>query len=263
MIFNMGGGGGLTPEQTLDETTITPGTENQVIPKGTFLRGPLTVLGDADLIPENIMKNVNIFSIEGGAKGGSGKNVWNKHVIVEPRQYVTNPKLTCTYSENDHVTTIRLHSSGFKVTHITDWRNFFNGFMRTSEYGFKLSGSTLTLTGVGLGTGSWDGSVTLSNFKIVDDTTVTFSTNKSCYLNGWTYTYTGQKMVKDIELECVEYVVNDDASAYPNGAEHTDGFYYTLLGHVDSANVMSLSNDALATVQGDYREQIETEVSQS
>ena len=65
MIFNMGGGGGLTPEQTLDETTITPGTENQVIPSGTFLRGDLTVLGDADLIPANIAKGKNIFGVAG------------------------------------------------------------------------------------------------------------------------------------------------------------------------------------------------------
>lgn len=62
-------------------------------------------------------------------------------------------------------------------------------------------------------------------------------------------------------MEDICFVVNDDPNTYPNGAIHTDGFYYELLGHIDSTNVMSLSDNAVATVQQDYRDQIETEVS--
>ena len=59
----------------------------------------------------------------------------------------------------------------------------------------------------------------------------------------------------------LKFVVDDDISAYPNGAVHTDGYYYELLAQVTSANAASLSDTALMTVQQDYRDTIETEVS--
>lgn len=64
MILNMGGGG-VVPKVNLDATTITPGAMKRVIEKGTYLKGDLTVLGDADLVPENIKKGVNIFGVVG------------------------------------------------------------------------------------------------------------------------------------------------------------------------------------------------------
>ena len=59
------------------------------------------------------------------------------------------------------------------------------------------------------------------------------------------------------------FVVDNDVAAYPDGAYHTDGYYYDLLASVASANVMMLSDGAVATVQDDYRTQVEGEVSQS
>lgn len=64
-------------------------------------------------------------------------------------------------------------------------------------------------------------------------------------------------------FETIGFVVDDSLNAYPNGSYHTDGFHYELLGSVASTNVMSLSDGAIATVQEDYREQLEGEVSQS
>ena len=69
------------------------------------------------------------------------------------------------------------------------------------------------------------------------------------------------KEYNDYVKTLLEFVIDDDSTAYPNGAVHTDGYYYELLGQVSSANVMSLSDNALATVQQDYRDTIETEVS--
>lgn len=60
MIINMTSGG-VMPDRILDAQTITPGTKDQIIEEGTYLRGPLTILGDADLIPENIKENEEIF----------------------------------------------------------------------------------------------------------------------------------------------------------------------------------------------------------
>lgn len=67
MIFNMQSGG-VVPSQYLDEQTITPGTADLVISAETYLRGDLTIAGDADLIPENIKKGVNLFGITGTAE---------------------------------------------------------------------------------------------------------------------------------------------------------------------------------------------------
>lgn len=45
--------------------TITPGTTNQTIQSGRYLSGTQTILGDAQLIPENIKDGVNIFGVTG------------------------------------------------------------------------------------------------------------------------------------------------------------------------------------------------------
>lgn len=68
MIINMQSGG-VVPERIIDAQTITPGTADQVMAAGTYLRGALTVAGDADLIPENIAQGVDIFGITGNFKG--------------------------------------------------------------------------------------------------------------------------------------------------------------------------------------------------
>ena len=51
--------------------TITPGTSNQTIASGRYLTGAQTILGDADLIPGNIKKDVEIFGVTGTYEGGS------------------------------------------------------------------------------------------------------------------------------------------------------------------------------------------------
>lgn len=45
--------------------TFTPGTTNQTIASGQYLSGTQTILGDADLLPENIKDGVTIFGVEG------------------------------------------------------------------------------------------------------------------------------------------------------------------------------------------------------
>lgn len=50
--------------------TITPGTTNQTIAAGTYLTGAQTIAGDADLVAENIKKDVTIFGVTGTLAGG-------------------------------------------------------------------------------------------------------------------------------------------------------------------------------------------------
>lgn len=48
--------------------TITPGATNQTIQSGRYLSGTQTILGDADLTPDNIAKGVSIFGVSGQAR---------------------------------------------------------------------------------------------------------------------------------------------------------------------------------------------------
>lgn len=45
--------------------TITPGTSNQTIASGRYLTGTQTILGDANLVASNILRNVSIFGVTG------------------------------------------------------------------------------------------------------------------------------------------------------------------------------------------------------
>lgn len=49
--------------------TYTPGTTNQTISSYTWLTGNQTILGDANLIPENIKSGVSIFGVSGTCSG--------------------------------------------------------------------------------------------------------------------------------------------------------------------------------------------------
>lgn len=50
---------------TKSAQTYTPGTTNQVIESDRWLTGDQTILGDANLVPENIKKDVSIFGVTG------------------------------------------------------------------------------------------------------------------------------------------------------------------------------------------------------
>lgn len=57
---------------TQSAQTITPTTTNQTIASGQYLTGAQTILGDANLLAENIKKDVSIFNVVGTLEGGGG-----------------------------------------------------------------------------------------------------------------------------------------------------------------------------------------------
>ena len=59
-------------------TTYTPTTTNQTISANQYLSGVQTILGDANLIAENIKKDVSIFGVVGTHEGGG-----NGTIIIE------------------------------------------------------------------------------------------------------------------------------------------------------------------------------------
>lgn len=49
--------------------TITPGTTNQTIAAGKYLTGAQTIVGDSNLIAENIADGITIFGVQGTHQG--------------------------------------------------------------------------------------------------------------------------------------------------------------------------------------------------
>ena len=63
---------GSTTQQltTKAAQTYTPGTANRTIAAGQYLTGTQTIVGDANLVPENIVNGVSIFGVTGTASAG-------------------------------------------------------------------------------------------------------------------------------------------------------------------------------------------------
>ena len=55
---------------SLYSNTYIPGTIDQTIESGNYIKEDQIIKGDANLLPENIAEGVNIFGVTGTAKGG-------------------------------------------------------------------------------------------------------------------------------------------------------------------------------------------------
>lgn len=191
----------------------------------------------------------------GGGKP-EGLYAWKKSEIIQPEIAYENPQITISIKAG--ATTATITAQNFDLTKVSDWSTFFEGFKAIETYNTypNISGNYLRLNS--------GYSMQIKSFTASSETTGTFSLGSS-YASGSAYSsplsYTGTKVVQSLEANTLGFVVDDDPTAYPDGAAHTDGYYYELLGQVLSANVMSLSDTALATVQQDYRDTVESEVS--
>lgn len=262
MIINMGGGG-VVPIKNLDATIIIPGSEDQVIPFGTYLIGDLIIAGDVNLVPENIPQGVNLFGVQGTRPFNIGVNVWNIYDEWIPTKTGNISFSTKTVEINgNHGGEIQVSSNVFSHEEITP------SMLSGKTIGEYPSGSDLyywVLTSAS----TWQlrsgtGHVGNNGTYTYDASTgvITLSTIYTMTLYGTTY-YTVSATIPAHKGNLIAFAVSNDPSEYPNGGTDVNGLYYELLAQTSSANVMSLSNDALATVQSDYREQIETEVSQA
>lgn len=76
--------------------TITPGTTNQTIPAYRWTTGAQTILGDADLVAENIKKDITIFGVTGTYEGSGGgqKVLINESVITQETASVVVDNIT-------------------------------------------------------------------------------------------------------------------------------------------------------------------------
>ena len=72
--------------------TIIPTTSNYTIPASVYLAGAQTILGDADLLPENIKSGVEIFGVTGNYGGGispTGDLLITSNGVYDVESYAT------------------------------------------------------------------------------------------------------------------------------------------------------------------------------
>lgn len=77
--------------------TYTPTTADQTIASGQYLTGAQTIKGDANLLAENIKKDVSIFSVVGTYEGGGGGGVQTAYVegvYASSALYYTDQNMT-------------------------------------------------------------------------------------------------------------------------------------------------------------------------
>ncbi len=256
MIINMQSGG-VVPERIIDAQTITPGTADQAIAAGTYLRGALTILGDADLIPSKIPSDINLFGVQGTRQADNGSNVWErgyytpqknygiKFDVISDSTYQSSHKVqvTPTGMTTQEVTPEMFVGKKLRVYNLNP--NSYQEFTSTTEISHYSNGE---LSDTYNYTYNPETGIITINEQIYDYT-----------LEQWKWQNYNWSVAEIWELK--DYIVNDNANAYPDKDYGDGGYYYKLLAQVTSPNAMSLSANALETVQQDYRDTIETEVS--
>ena len=181
-----------------------------------------------------------------------GLYVWTRHYYT-PEETITNPTFVGVEPIlNSAYDRIKIEDESFDITRISDFKTFFNGFNSTDGRMLYIENDVL----------KWykpRAAQTISTFNTSSKLLLTKTTTTTLKEERYTYVFSGTKTLKPVIGNIKDYVIDDDPSAYPNGGTK-DGYYYELLASAPSTNAMSLSDNALAVVQQDYRNQIITEV---
>ena len=193
--------------------TITPGTTSQTIASGTYLTGTQTIAGDADLIADNIKKDVEIFGVTGTFEGASEPNLTAKTItpteekqIIFPNDYTetlvsqTVSNLTTMTEVNENTTwTGRMTIVSGQTSTITTYPNKYHIYMRFKsqvyvggsqpylkpQYGNFTIDEIVTLPSANYSVSvpvsdNWVGSITLTPYSTSSiNVTVTFKTTVS------------------------------------------------------------------------------------
>ena len=106
--------------ESLEDTTYTPSAENQVILSGKYLGGNQTILGDANLIPENIKSGVSIFNVA-GTYSGSGSSGISEKMLLDCRNMTSSSEVYNSYTD-----TIMVSNDGAYATfsNLSDYINY-------------------------------------------------------------------------------------------------------------------------------------------
>lgn len=181
-----------------------------------------------------------------------GLYVWARHYYT-PEETITNPTFVGVEPIlNSAYDRIKIEDESFDITRISDFKTFFNGFNSTDGRMLYIENDVLKWYKPRV-------AQIISTFNTSLKLLLTKTTTTTLKEERYTYVFSGTKTLKPVIGNIKDYVIDDDPSAYPNGGTK-DGYYYELLASAPSTNAMSLSDNALAVVQQDYRNQIITEV---
>lgn len=181
-------------------------------------------------------------------------NVWSRDILVQPEISLTNPTIIVNTYGRTSPFSHQIYCDAVDFTTMTDSQilSFIKDF-KNNSYSITVSGSSVVYK-------SSMQSSSLTNLRRDGAHYVSFSGTNQISEYGQTLTYSGTKIIQNLVTEPIGFIVDNDSTAYPNNATHTDGFYYKLLAHVDSANVMRLSNDAYGVVETEVVNGIANEV---
>ena len=147
----------------------------------------------------------------GGGGKSSGAYVWKKYPLVDTT--VSNPTITL----NGIATNPTLSSQDINLD-LAD-ESTFGGFLSTSNptgYYFKYENAKLYYVDPD---GQYEATYDQTTHKLSIPTCPSTGSH-----NNAAFKSTGNKVVKILGEP--EFVVSDDSNAYPDGAVHTDGYYY-------------------------------------
>lgn len=178
-----------------------------------------------------------------------GLYVWKKSEIGTQAVFVANPTMRVKKRTENALT---VSETSFNCKQIENYIVFFTGFTCAEDRTFTQQNGHLYY-------GTY---YKITSMEVLDDTScVLYIENGD--LSKWTtydYIFNGTKKVKKATPgTAIEFIISDNPNQFPANDEQ-DGYYYQLIGSISSTNAMSLSDNALAVVQQDYRNQIITEV---
>lgn len=140
-----------------DEELIIPGVSNRVIGSGTYLNGDQTIIGDGNLIPENIKSGVSIFGVDGvhecralihtstSKPSSNGTSISFTGLNGEPVMFAINPTGNITLGSTRYVTGVKYDGS---ITHGTyGYRSGQSGtsYYSSSYFTWTYNNGTLTV----------------------------------------------------------------------------------------------------------------------
>ena len=121
--------------------TITPTTTDQTIASGKYLTGVQTIKGDANLLAENIKKDVTLFGITGALDGGGGEDM---DIIVRCNASdFTNNASDYVFEVGSFIDLINKVINGDRVTGIAYCH--FNEYDDEEDYYYRGDANTLYL----------------------------------------------------------------------------------------------------------------------
>ena len=100
------GSGTGTNIQKRQAQTITPGTEDVIIPAGTYLEGDLTIKGNSNLKPEYIKNGVSIFGITGTLNDSATANSFTAYNTYTATASDYNATKNISLSQGNYIVAI-------------------------------------------------------------------------------------------------------------------------------------------------------------